>query len=69
MSDMWMPAQTTVPPGARALSAAGTRASRPDAKMIAPSSSAPGGASSLPPAHVGAELARERLGAFVARAA
>ncbi len=50
MSDMWMPAQTTVPPGARALSAAGT-SSPAEAKMIAASIGS-GGGSSLPPAQL-----------------
>ena len=45
---MWMPAQTTVPPGASALSAAGT-SSPAEAKMIAASSGS-GGSCSLPPA-------------------
>jgi len=48
MSLMWMPAQTTVPPGAIALSAAGTSGPA-GAKISAPSSSC-GGRSSLPPA-------------------
>ena len=47
MSDMWIPAQTTVPPFATARSAAGT-SSPAGAKMIAASSSSGGGP---PPAH------------------
>src|SRR6266545_1189608 len=49
MSDMWIPAQTTVPPFATAPSATGTRAPT-GAKRIAASSSS-GGRSSEPPAH------------------
>ena len=46
---MWIPPQTTVPPGARARSATGTSAPS-GAKTIAASSGS-GGASSEPPAH------------------
>ena len=63
---MWMPAQTTMPPGASTLSACGTSAPA-EAKMIA-ASSCSGGGSSLPPAQVGAERAGELLRALVARA-
>jgi hypothetical protein len=49
MSLMWMPPQTTVPPGATARSAAGTSAPT-GAKRIAASSSS-GGRSSDAPAH------------------
>ena len=48
MSLMWMPAQTTTPPGASARSAAGT-SSPAGAKMITASSSS--GSSSTTPAH------------------
>src|SRR5260221_10552082 len=47
MSLIWMPAQTTRPPGATALSAAGTRAPT-GAKMMAASSGSGGGASDGP---------------------
>ena len=63
MSVMWMPAHTTVPPGASAFSAWGT-SSPAEAKMIAASSGS-GGCSSLPPAHVAPTVRRERLGALV----
>ena len=54
MSVMWMPAHTTVPPGASAFSACGT-SSPAEAKMIA-ASSCSGGCSSLPPAQMAPRL-------------
>ena len=51
---IWIPAQTTLPPGARAFSACGT-SSPAEAKMIAASSSS-GGSSSLPPAQLAPRL-------------
>ena len=56
MSLMWMPAQTTVPPGASARSAAGTSAPT-GAKMIAASSGSGGARPAAGPLR--AELARE----------
>ncbi len=50
MSLMWMPAQTTIPPGASTLSAWGTSGPA-GAKMIAASRGS-GGGSSLSPAYV-----------------
>ena len=52
---MWMPAHTTLPPGASALSAAGT-SSPAGAKMIAASSSS-GGRWELSPVHTAPRLA------------
>ena len=71
---MWMPAQTTVPPGATARRATGT-SSPAGAKMIAASSGSaarrPGSETSEPPSRVTrpgrAELEREALGLGVAR--
>ena len=57
---MWIPAQTTVPPGASVRSAAGTSAPA-EAKMIAASSSC-GGGSSIAPAQVAPS---ERANAWV----
>ena len=59
MSLMWIPAQTTQPPFADAVSAAGT--SSPAAANTMAASSSSGGRSSEPPAHSAPSSQRERL--------
>jgi len=66
MSLMWMPAQTTTPPGATARSAAGTSAPA-GAKMIAASSGTGGGSSDGPAQAAPSEHAKRRPSASSAR--
>ena len=67
MSDMWIPAHTTVPPGAVARSAAGT-SSPAGAKMIAASSGS-GPSAIASPAHSAPRRHRQQLRLVVVRRA